>query len=200
MMLSNVGIIILAAGVSKRLGRAKQLEIINGKSLLQHTIDVAIGSNVQKIVVVLGARFNEIKSQIQDNDIVIAENENWEQGMSTSIVFGLSHIVSTMPEIDKVIFMVCDQPYVNTELLQALIQKSHETKHPIVASEYAGIKGIPALFDKEMFASLMQLEGEGGAGKLIRNHLALVATVPFDKGEVDVDSEDDVEKLTISKV
>jgi molybdenum cofactor cytidylyltransferase len=62
-----------------------------------------------------------------------------------------------------------------------------------VASEYLDIKGTPALFDKEMFPALMKLEGEGGAGKIIKQYSDMVVTVPFEKGEVDVDKEGDLE-------
>jgi molybdenum cofactor cytidylyltransferase len=200
MMLDDVAIIILAAGESKRLGRAKQLEIFNGKTLLQNSIDVAIGANVKETIIVLGSRFDEIKSEIAENKITILENKNWDRGMSTSIACGLSHVISTSPAIDKVIFMVCDQPYVKTELLKALIDKHEETKFPVVASEYVGICGIPALFANTMFSSLMQLSGEGGAGKLINQQRELVATVPFENGEVDVDRQEDIEKLSINNI
>jgi molybdenum cofactor cytidylyltransferase len=194
-MHDNVAIIILAAGVSKRLGRPKQLEVYKGKSLLQHTIDTAIATNVKNIMVVLGARYELIYSHITYNDLTILNNENWEQGMSTSIVCGLTYITDHSPNIDKVIFMVCDQPYVNTTLLNELIQKNQDTKMPIIASEYLDVKGTPALFDKEIFPSLMKLEGEGGAGKIIKQYSDMVATVPFEKGEVDVDLEGDLEGL-----
>jgi molybdenum cofactor cytidylyltransferase len=194
-MYDNVAIIILAAGVSKRLGRPKQLELYKGKSLLQHTIDTAIATNVKSIMVVLGARYELIQSHITHNDLIILKNENWEQGMSTSIVCGLTYITDNSPNVDKVIFMVCDQPYVNTTLLNDLIQKNQDTKMPIIASEYLDIKGTPALFDKEIFHSLMKLEGEGGAGKIIKQYTHMVASVPFEKGEVDVDREGDLEGL-----
>jgi molybdenum cofactor cytidylyltransferase len=195
MMDHQVAIVILAAGTSSRLGRPKQLEIVHDKSLLNHTIDIALATSIEKIVVVLGARFDEIKEHIKGKNVTCVENKSWSLGLSTSIIYGLDWILENNLNINKIIFMVCDQPYIHNELLTSLINTQIKTQLPIVASEYSGIKGIPALFDKSMFGLLKELTGDSGAGKIIKKYPNLVASVPFEKGVVDIDCDEDLTKL-----
>jgi molybdenum cofactor cytidylyltransferase len=194
-MHKDLAIVILAAGASSRLGRPKQLELFKGKSLILHTIDVAHEVKPNQVITVLGANFEAIKSEISDRNTTILENEQWAKGMSTSIICGIHYVEREHPLIQKVIFMVCDQPYVNKGLLQALIDKKKETNLPIITSEYLNIKGIPTLFDKSMFGILKELTGDVGAGKKIKQNMDIVSSVPFEKGEIDIDQESDLALL-----
>jgi molybdenum cofactor cytidylyltransferase len=192
MKYKNCAIVILAAGDSSRLGRPKQLVEVNGKTLLQHTIDVAIKAKVEMVCVVLGSNYQILEDHIKGRQVEIVHNKNWQDGMATSITCGLNYVLAVQADTDKIIFMVCDQVYVNTELINALMAKQIETQLPIIASAYGETFGIPALFSKEMFGELLELSGETGAGKLIRKYKEKVATVFFDKGEIDVDEESDL--------
>lgn len=194
-MYNNVGIIILAAGQSKRLGHAKQLVKYRDKVLLQHAIDIALETDVAKVITILGARYQEIASNIDGSRSIILENQNWADGISTSIVCGLNFVISAYPDIDKVIFMVCDQPLVDPTLLVSLIEKNIKSQLPIIASQYGEIMGTPALFSKSMFDDLLRLEGDAGAGKMIKQKKELVGSIPFEGGEMDIDHQDDVVHL-----
>jgi molybdenum cofactor cytidylyltransferase len=192
MKYKNCAIVILAAGDSSRLGRSKQLVEINGKTLLEHTINVAIKAEVEMVCVVLGSKYKILEDHIKDKQVEIVHNKNWKDGMATSITCGLNYVLAVQADTDKIIFMVCDQVYVNTELINALIETQSESQLPIIASAYGETFGIPALFSKEMFGELLELRGDTGAGRLIRINKDKVATVWFDKGEIDVDEESDL--------
>lgn len=193
--INNCGIVILAAGSSSRLGRPKQLLLYQGKNLLQHSIDVALNAALGLVVVVLGANHSAIKNEINTQLVSVAINDNWQEGMASSIRCGVNELFKINPLVDTAIVMVCDQPYVTAVLLQNLLIKQKETQLPMVASAYANAVGIPALFHKSLFSELLLLEGDVGAKKIMNKFPELLATIPFPLGEIDMDTIEDFQAL-----
>ena len=186
---------MLAAGSSSRLGKPKQLLQYHGKTLLKHTIDEAAGSLAGIVVVVLGAGTNLVSNEINGSQVKIIENKNWKEGMASSMRIGLNALLLNKPDIDAVIFMVCDQPFVTSSLLNDLIAKQRETQKSIVASNYGETIGPPALFHQSLFAELMELKGDVGARRIIQLHSDEVATVFFPDGKIDIDTQKDYDVL-----
>lgn len=197
--ISNIAIIILAAGKSARLGSPKQLLSYKGKNLLRHTVDEALETGCQSVFVVLGANSELLKKELKDKPVSIVENAGWQEGMASSIRCGLETITNTILRPDSIIFMVCDQPHVSSALLLSLVDKKNETKMPIVTSSYEDKIGTPALFNKNFFPALMELKGDKGARKLIADNLDKVATVEFPEGIKDIDTKEDYELLKKEK-
>ncbi len=195
-MANLTGIIILAAGNSSRLGTPKQLLEYKGKSLLQHAIDEALLIQEAPVIVVIGATHQDIENSIkQKKGIAFAHNKNWNSGMGSSIKTGLQHLLKTSPGITACIITVCDQPFINSTIFNALINAHHETGTGIVASAYAGTIGTPALFDKDYFNELINLNNAEGAKKLLQKYDDDLIAIPFENGEVDIDTIDDYERL-----
>lgn len=187
------GIIILAAGSSSRLGTPKQNLIYNGKTLLQHSIDEALATGCRPVIVVLGANKDVIAPTIAGMQIEVAYNDNWQEGMSSSIRIGITHLQKTHSKISSVILMLCDQPFVTTGLLSQLVAAS--TDKSIVVCAYDSAVGPPVFFDSYYFADLLLLKGNEGAKKLMRKYKAKTTTVPFVLGSIDIDTMTDFEKL-----
>ena len=186
---------MLAAGSSTRLGKPKQLLLFNGKSLLRHTIEAAVATGVKPLIIVLGANASLLTPEIDDNNTQIVINTNWKDGMASSIIAGLTALLEKYPDTERVIFMMCDQPFVTTSLLNNLLITHQQTGKPIVASIYDGVIGVPALFYKSHFKELLQLQGDTGARKIINQDVSEVATVFFARGKIDIDTVDDYENL-----
>ena len=193
--IKHCAIVILAAGVSTRMGSPKQLLAYKGQNLLRHSVDTALETGCQSVFVVLGANMELLKKELKDKPVIIIENKNWEEGMASSIRSALQNITGTILRPDCIIFMVCDQPFVNSSLLLNLLEKKQQTGMPIVASSYGDKMGTPALFHKSFFSALMELKGDKGAGKLISDNADKVATVSFPQGITDIDTEEDYELL-----
>ena len=190
----HIGIIILGAGASSRLGRPKQLlKHVDSGSLIRHTCQLAINSGLGPIVLVLGARKELILEEVKDLMIHTVDNMMWPQGISGSIKIGLNHILELDPSLMAVIILVCDQPYLTTELIIKLVSVYTETGKPIVASTYNGVSGTPALFDRMFFNVILELEGDKGASKIIYQHPDQVEEVMFEQGGIDIDTEEDYE-------
>lgn len=192
----KTGIIILAAGDSSRLGYPKQIARYKDKTLLQYAIDAANGSKAYKKVLVLGAFKDEIKKTFPGASIPNIPNPNWEKGMASTLIKGLEYLQKINP-VDQVIIMLCDQPFVDSKLLNKLIATQKKTGKGIVACEYAKTFGVPILFGKAYFEELMKLTGDEGAKKIAQLHSDDMELVSFPKGKTDVDTEADLRDLNL---
>lgn len=188
--------IILAAGASRRLGQPKQLVVYQGERLLERAARLAREAGASPVLLVLGANFELISTSMKLHDEVVVHNEQWPEGISTSIQAGM-HALRGFPSCASgVLIMSCDQPWLTAEYLQGLISK-FESMNPkaVVASAYAGIHGVPAIFPNTMFEALDSLRGDKGARALIERSSGSVVALPFAGGEVDIDRPEDLERL-----
>jgi molybdenum cofactor cytidylyltransferase len=192
--MEKLGIIILAAGSSSRFGDIKQLSLYVDKTFIRHAVTIA-KKVVKKVIVVLGAHAEKVKKEIEDSDVVFVFNKDWEEGMASSIRSGLSTFLEIEPAAESVIFMVCDQPFVSSSLLNELISKHVETNKQIIASTYQGTVGTPVFFEKTFFPALLNLKGQSGAKKIIQQNSESTIRIPFPLGYVDIDTKEDYELL-----
>lgn len=195
----STGIVILAAGESARIGEPKQLLAYRGKTLLHHAIDTALSLRCAPVVVVLGAHAAQIRAQLDDSRVLIAENPDWRDGMGGSLRAGLRALLAAHPEISAAIFLLCDQPLMSTNTLSILVATHERTGCAIVASEYGGACGVPALFARAFFPELLALDGTNGARQIIRAHRDQTIGVPFHDGAFDIDTPADYARLRASR-
>ena len=191
----QIGIVILAAGGSTKLGSPKQLVQFKGRSLIRRSVETALAANTKAVVVVLGSNGTKIGDEINDLSVEIVVVDDWSVGISSSLKLGLTKLGELHPEIDAALIMLCDQPFVTEETIRALINSYRKGNKPIAACEYDGILGVPALFARELFDELMALEGDAGARVVIRKDPNRVATVAAPEAAFDVDTPVDREKL-----
>jgi len=187
--------VILAAGGSARLGRPKQQLLYKGKTLLENAVQAAIDSVCRPIIVVLNTGSSNLIPAIAGAEVYIIQNENWQEGIGTSIQCGIKELQKISPPVTDAVIMLCDQPYADSGLLNELIKKRIESGKEIIASEYNNTLGVPALYNHTFFPLLQQLKGKEGAKKIILSNDTSVASVPFPLGDVDIDTHEDYEHL-----
>jgi molybdenum cofactor cytidylyltransferase len=192
---AKIGVVILAAGSSSRLGYAKQLVEFKGRSLLQHAIDVSEVMGFDTKVLVLGARKEKIEIKIDLKGFEVLMNENWEEGMASSIREGVLRSQELENDLDHILILLSDQPFVSKERIEELIQVQLDNNSQATYSEYARDIGVPAIFSAEVFYDLKELKGDQGAKKLIHDQNLDFEIVKFEMGNFDVDTAEDVELL-----
>jgi molybdenum cofactor cytidylyltransferase len=192
----TTAVIILAAGSSSRLGQPKQLLPYKGKNLLQHAILAAENSEAKLQILVLGANEQSIRENINPVSIAIVPNPAWEEGMAGSLKIAVKHLLDLDPDLDQVLVMLCDQPFVDRDLLNTMIEKQSVSDKGIVACQYKGTLGVPALFTKTYFADILDLGGNGGAKNLIQENLEDVIALDFPDGGIDIDTMEDYRRLS----
>jgi molybdenum cofactor cytidylyltransferase len=193
---AGVGVVILAAGSSSRMGSPKQVLQFRGTSLLRRAALVALSAKCGPVIVVTGAYAELSRRELNGLDVREVLNTDWETGMASSIRIGIAELVSVDSNADAAILMLCDQPHVDAGVISDLVAAHRATGKPVVASTYGGSFGVPALFSSTLFDELIRLEGKSGAKELIKRHASEAHFLPFQGGEVDVDTPDDFSRLT----
>ncbi|MFT2009473.1 nucleotidyltransferase family protein [Pontibacter sp. 13R65] len=189
------GLVLLAAGASTRLGKPKQQLLFEGQTLLQRATQSALASDCAPIVVVLGAKADLLLSDMSGLSITTILNQEWQSGMASSISSGMAALMRIAPAVSACLIMVCDQPFVHTDLLNKLLHTKEESGKGIAACAYGGTMGTPAVFDKSYFQALLELKGQEGARKIISQNSTDVATVAFPQGATDIDTTADYDAL-----
>jgi molybdenum cofactor cytidylyltransferase len=187
-----ISVILLAAGGSTRLGQPKQLLRIGNRSLIRRLIEEALASRADEVLVVIGSQADEMRNELKGLTTKIVDNKGWANGLSSSVKAGLEAVSE---RCRGALFMLCDQPYVTSDLLNQLIKRFESTQASVVACEYAETVGIPALFSEALFFELKQLKGDAGAKSIILAHEAKIERIPFPRGVVDIDTTDDLDAL-----
>jgi molybdenum cofactor cytidylyltransferase len=191
----RVAAIVLAAGGGTRMpGRIKQLLAWRGKTLIENALGLVATSRAAETVVVLGANAAEIRVALKGAPTRVLLNRDWATGHASSIRVGLNALGR---EIDAAIFVNADQPFLDAEVIDRIIQRYYETGAPIIAPLYAGKRGSPVLFDRVHFDELMRLQGEQGGRELLPKYHAQIQLVEFADARLalDVDTPDEYEQL-----
>jgi molybdenum cofactor cytidylyltransferase len=191
---STVGLLLLAAGASRRLGAPKQLLAYKGESLLRRAARTALASLCRPVIVVLGAHRESVESEIADLPLEIVFNEEWAMGMGASIRAGMEYLTARA-DTRAVVVMLCDQPRVEARIINELVAAYRVTNAPLVTAKYDGTHGVPALFDQRLYPALLALTGSQGAKSLILAHSAHLSEVPAPEAALDVDTLADYERL-----
>lgn len=192
----DVGAIILAAGGSGRFGRPKQLLAFRGESLVRRAVRAATEACGAGVVVVAGDVRALLEAELRESAATVVENPEWRRGLGTSIRCGLRHLIASTPELDAVVLLACDQPFVEASTIAALVAEQKKSGKAIVASSYANTLGIPALFDHSCFAELLALSDGSGAKALIESQPDRVGQIDFEQGAIDIDTPADFGRLT----
>jgi molybdenum cofactor cytidylyltransferase len=180
--------IILAAGTSSRMGagRHKLLLPLAGRPVLAHVIEAALSSQARPIIVVLGHQGNEVRIQLAawlaDPAIIVVDNPNYLQGMSTSMRTGIQTLITygymkSQPVVDSALIILGDQPLITSHIIDALIHAHQTGDKGIVAPLYDGQRGNPVLFRAAFFPELLEAEGDEGGRTVLQRHRAEVATI-----------------------
>jgi len=195
--------IILAAGAGRRFGKPKQLLDWKGQPFVRAVAKTAIEAGMSPVIVVTGANHEEVESVIKDLNVMVVRNEEWQRGQASSIRKGLQALPSLPPDgrftksqsAGAAIFLLADQPQVDSSILRVLIERHAEGLFDIVAPLVMDRRANPVLFDQTTFSDLLQLEGDVGGRAIF--HKYRVEYLPWhdDRLLLDVDTPEQYQRL-----
>jgi molybdenum cofactor cytidylyltransferase len=189
---SQLHVVILAAGSSRRLGQPKQLLVVEEQTLLGRVYQtVRVHFPASQVHVVLGAQAGLMREQLPAEALTV-ENTEHQEGMASSIRAGVGQLPV---EAEGVLLLTCDQPLLSAALIGQIVETAQRRGRGIVACGYANQLGIPMLFDRRYFVTLLSLRGDKGAKTFLPNYLHDVAVVPFAEGALDIDTPTDWENF-----
>ena len=188
----QLAIVILAAGSASRFGSPKQLAMLNGKNLLQHTLESARVLAPESTYIVLGAHADEIKASgsFEKNNIIM--NTDWATGMASSIVAGIHALPN---HYHAVMIILADQASLDSDKLEQMTASWRQQPDKIIAAAYADTVGVPAIFPATYFSALLKLKGDVGAKQIIQTHYDDVLTIPMSEAGSDIDTIKDLKTV-----
>ena len=186
-----VAAIVLAAGCATRMGSQKVLLELEGRSLVQRVVDAALGSQATRTIVVVGHEAGLVTTDLADRPVTVVVNPEYATGMSTSLQAG----VRAAGACDAAIFLLGDQPYVTSTLLDQLIERFAETSKAVVRPLTGARPANPVLLSAALFSEIFEQRGDVGGREIVERHPGEVCLVPLDDPRVvvDIDSQEDYE-------
>jgi molybdenum cofactor cytidylyltransferase len=176
--LPKIAAIVLAAGLSSRMGSNKLLEPVDGKPLVRHAVEAALGSAASPVLVVTGNNSGAVREAVAPLTPQFVDNPDFSKGLSTSLKHGLRFLPD---DCDGALILLADMPGVTAAVLDKLIAAFDpaEDRAICVATRH-GRRGNPVLWSRRFFPEMLAIEGDVGARHLIAQNADLVCEVEAD--------------------
>lgn len=190
--------IILAAGLSTRMGDAKLLLELQGRSLVARVVGAALQSRLHQVTLVVGSHNREIRdaltSEMANPKLTLAVNPDPAEGMSSSLRIGVASLGSGA---SGAMILLADQPLVSSEILDRLITEFHQDIEKIVLPTIHGRRTTPVIFPADMFPDLMKVTGDKGGRDVVNKYASRVVAMEVGSlyDDADVDTREDLDAL-----
>jgi molybdenum cofactor cytidylyltransferase len=186
----RVGAIILAAGMSKRMGQPKLLMSLKGKTLFRYPLEQAIRNQLSPICLIGGQHMQAFQMEAADlQNVEYIDNPNYEKGMSTSLKKGIKNVKGRS---DAAFIFLADQPFVPDKVIQTMIQQFGKDTR-LVRPQYQGNFGHPILIDNSLYDEFLKIEGDQGGKEIIKKYKNETRILSFKDSiwGMDIDTEED---------
>ena len=196
--MANVGAVILAAGMSRRMGTAKQFLPLGEKPLFRYAVERAAANGLAPILLVGGEHSEKLQALISDMpQVEVLHNPDYAAGMASSLACGIGRLNG---RAEAGLVFLADQPNVPDQVVQALLDGYRENRQSgvkIVRPQYAGEAGHPVLFDASLFDELSRIAGDQGGKEVVGRYRNSLLTIPFEQAEWgwDVDTREDYQRI-----
>lgn len=178
-MQNEISAIILAAGLSSRMGRFKPLLRLGTATVLERAVDLFLRAGVEDIHVVLGHRAGELTPLLHERRVRAVLNPGYREGMFSSVVAG---VASLSPGARAFFVHPVDIPLVSPATIGALCQAHGRSGRGIVYPTFQGRRGHPPLIAAGLAGELCAWPGEGGLKAFLRQHEEQALDLPVDDG------------------
>jgi len=176
--MGKIWAIVLAAGESKRMGFPKMLLTFNGKTMLGNVISNIESSDINNIMVVLGAEQKTIQEVVSKTSAKSCYNDNYKDGMLSSVKCGFRNVPS---DSDAVLVFQGDQPLIKSDVINNVINAYRSANKGIVIPVYQKKRGHPLLIGNKYITEIEKLDAREGLH-------SLAYQVPDDVLEIETDS------------
>lgn len=189
-----IAAVVLAAGLSTRMGRQKLLLPLGDKPVVRWSVE-AVLPHVQDVVVVTGRETAAVRDALAGLSVRFAENPAPESGQSSSIAVGVGVLA---PATRAALIVLGDQPRTPRSVVPALLAARDRTGKAVIVPVYRGVRGTPVLFGAEVFDELRALSGDAGARAVVTARPERVEAIEVDSPmPVDVDTPEDLARVHV---
>jgi molybdenum cofactor cytidylyltransferase len=189
--------IVLAAGLSTRMGTNKLLADWRGKPLIRSTVEATLKSEARPVIVVTGHQAGKIESALQGLPVTFAPNPDYADGLSTSLKAGLRAVPANC---DGALVLLGDMPRIAPSLVDRMIAAfSPADGRAICIAVHEHKRGNPVLWARRFFPEIEQVSGDTGAKPLLARHEELVCEIEAGPSSLsDVDTPEALAELRAS--
>jgi molybdenum cofactor cytidylyltransferase len=194
MMLSAI---VLAAGMSTRMGQNKLLLLFKGKPLIAHAVDTLLASEIDEIIVVLGNEADKVQEKLRGRQVRLIENPDFREGLSTSVRAG---VTAVSRQADGIMVYLADQPLLEpadvNRILRAFVHAKNAGKS-IVVPFFDRQRGNPVLLDSSYREAILGVVGDIGCKGVIKRYPDQVFVLQMESDHVirDMDTIEEYEAV-----
>ncbi|WP_313757693.1 nucleotidyltransferase family protein [Tissierella sp.] len=187
--------IILASGFSRRMKKDKLLIKVDGESIIERVIKACINSKLDNVILVY--RSKEVKEIGEKYNIKTIYNKDAYLGQSQALKLGMNEAI----EANDYMFLVGDQPFLTSEIINILIEEYNNSHLPILVPYYNGIRGMPMLISSIFKEELLKITGDKGGRDIVEDNIFRVKKVYIkeEKLGMDIDRPEDLDLLNMNK-
>lgn len=185
--------ILLAAGLSSRMGEPKQLLHFGESTIVETVVDNMLGAKFDEVIVVVGHRASDIRDQLGERPVSTVFNPNYREGMLTSAQTG----IRGLQESDAFALMLVDQPFITSALIDRVVDAYVQTDKGIALPSYNYKRGHPVVFHQRYAREILALGTESdGVRTLFKKYSDDIHYVTVDTDWVlrDIDYREDYER------
>ncbi len=182
--------LVLAAGVSSRMGEWKLALPLKGKTVIEWSVSNALRSS-RRVILVSGYRAGELKELFKDySRVEVVFNEDYRKGMFSSIKCGVQYV-----RTDRFFIALGDMPLISPSIFNTIANYGFADYIDVIRPQYMGKKGHPVLLSRKLCARILAMDDTSTMGDILKDYLNLY--VPVDDPSVirDIDSKEDYESF-----
>jgi molybdenum cofactor cytidylyltransferase len=203
-----VSAVVLAAGMSTRMGQNKLLLNFREKPLIVHAVDTLLASEIDEVIVVLGHEIEKVRDQLERsiglaNKVVpgkpvrLVQNPDYQNGLSTSVRTGVEAVSR---QANGIMIYLADQPLLEPEDVNRIVAgfaAAKEIHKSIVVPFFRGERGNPVILDASLRDSILGIVGDVGCKGVIKRYPEKVYAIEMENDHVvrDVDDVQAYERL-----
>jgi molybdenum cofactor cytidylyltransferase len=197
--MTRISAIVLAAGRARRFGSTKQLTDVDGRPLVRLVVETTCAAHsFDEVIVVVGHDAGAVQAALAGLPVLVAPNPRYDEGQSASVRAGLACVAPTSA---GAMFVPADQPGLTPAVLDTLAKAFEQRPEAIIVPVYAGRRGSPVVFPRDLFPELHGLQGDVGGRALLARFESRLHEVPFDTTAplADVDTPEDRDRWLRSR-
>jgi molybdenum cofactor cytidylyltransferase len=176
------------------MGAQKLLLPVGGRPMVRRVVDAAVGSRAARTIVVIGHEADAVREALDGAPVVVTANGDYAAGMSTSLQAGLR---ATPGMCGAAIFLLGDQPYVTSALLDEMIDRFVSTGAAVVRPVVGGRHANPVLMSAALFPEILEQRGDVGGREIVERHAGEVSLISVDDPRLCVDVDSPLDYKTV---
>ncbi|HEY4886420.1 MAG TPA: nucleotidyltransferase family protein [Myxococcales bacterium] len=185
--------VVLAAGLSSRMGLNKMLLELGGRTLVRRAVTTALSAGLDPVLVVLGHEGDRVRAELSGLPYTAVMNSDYARGMNTSLRAGIAALPD---DAAGAVVLLGDMPLVEASMVRALVTAHRRSGPKLAISTYGGVVAPPILYGRALFPELRALEAESCGKSVVRSHRAGAVELQWPPETLtDLDSPEDVERI-----